>query len=304
MFSLLGRGDDAPARGAVPRVSVVMPVRDAAATVGQQLAALAAQTYGGWWELVVADNGSVDNTVDMVKQWSERLARVRIVDARDRSGITHARNAGASVAEGELLLFCDGDDAVDPGWIEAMCAAAATADLVGGYLDIEALNPPLVRQWRSAPTAHGLPTPMGLWPHVVGANFGVWRDVYRAVGGCDESFQAGGDDVDLSWRIQIAGGTIAFAPQAVVHYRLRNGLRATHRQIVVYGMGAAQLYRKFRSYGCIRPPLPGTVKYWMGLLRRAPRQLSDPAGRGQWVLDASYHWGRVRGGLRHRVLFW
>lgn len=303
-----GRGgrdaSDAPARAQVPRISVVMPVRNVGQTVAKQLAALAAQTYRGWWELVVADNGSTDNTLAVVREWSDRLPVIRIVDASVRPGITYARNTGAAIAEGDLIAFCDGDDAVDRGWLEAIGSAAAGADLIGGHVDIEDLNDTDVRQWRSSPTSGGLPAPMGLWTHVVGANFAVWRNVYWDVGGCDEAFTAGGDDVDLSWRIQLAGGTIAFAPDAVVHYRLRPDLRSTHRQVMAYGISAALLYRKFRRYGCERPSLPGTARYWIKLLRRAPQQLARPAQRGGWVVDASYQWGRVWGALRHRVLFW
>lgn len=282
----------------------MLPVRNVSATIAEQLAALAAQTYTGWWELVVADNGSVDDTLDVLRGWSDRVPRVRVVDASARRGITYARNAGAAAAGGELLLFCDGDDVVAGDWIEAMCEAAVKADLVGGHVDLERLNPPAVRAWRSPLTPGALPYPMRLWAHVIGGNFAVWRDVYRDVGGCDEAFLVAGDDVDLSWRIQLAGGTIAFAPEAVVHYRLRTDLWSTHRQLTAYGMAAALLYRKFRAFGCERPLLPGAVKYWLKLLQRAPRQLSVPELRGAWVVDASYHWGRLRGALRHRVLFW
>ncbi len=292
-----------PGRTGAPRVTVVLPVRDVGSTIAEQLAALAAQTYTGWWELVVADNGSVDDTLRVLTRWSDQLPRLRIVDACARPGITFTRNAGAAAAEGELLLFCDGDDVAAPDWIEAMCAAAVHADLVGGHVDVEQLNTPLLRQWRTSLTERGLPVPMGLWSHVIGANFAVWRDVYWAVDGCDESFGAG-DDVDLSWRVQLAGGTIAFAPEAVVHYRLRPDLRSTHRQLAAYGVGAALLYRRFRAHGAERPPLAGTVKYWLQLIQRAPRQLAIPGQRGAWVVDASYQWGRLRGALRHRVLFW
>ena len=62
-------------------VSVVMPTRNVAETVGGQLAALAAQTYTGDWELVVADNGSTDDTAPVLHRWADRIPHLRVVDA-------------------------------------------------------------------------------------------------------------------------------------------------------------------------------------------------------------------------------
>src|SRR5688500_9296124 len=99
------------------RASVVVPVRDGAATIGEQLAALAQQDFPGSWEVVVADNGSRDGTADVVRSFRDRLPGLRLVDASARPGASHARNAGAAAATGEVLAFCDADDVVDPGWL-------------------------------------------------------------------------------------------------------------------------------------------------------------------------------------------
>lgn len=285
-------------------MSVVVPVHGRAPFVAHQLAALALQTYGGWWEVVVADNGCEPSALAAIEEWRGRVPRLRVVPARSQRGITHARNQGAEGAEGELLLFCDADDVVAANWVEAHARAAAGADLIGGHLDVDVLNPAKVRGWRESYTADGLPVPMAFLPHVIGANFGVWRDTYRSVGGCDERFLVAGDDVDLSWRVQLAGGTIGFAPDAVVYYRFRPGLGALHRQLVGYGMAAALLYRKFGADGAERPALLDSAKYWARLLQRGPGQMVTADGRGRWVHDLAYQWGRLRGAVAYRVLFW
>ena len=105
-----------------PAVSVVIPVLNGAATISQQLAALAGQTYRGPMEVLVADNGSTDATVEVVQALSGRLPGLRLVDASARVGTNHARNAGAAAAGGDLLAFCDADDVAAPGWLAGLVA--------------------------------------------------------------------------------------------------------------------------------------------------------------------------------------
>src|SRR5581483_9660233 len=95
------------------------------------------------------------------------------------------------------------------------------------------------------PTDGGLPVAHFNLPYAFGANFAVQRPAFLAIGGCDEQFVGCSDDVDLSWRIQLAGGALSFAPDAVVHYRLRPDLRSARRQMWNYGRTEARMRRKF-----------------------------------------------------------
>jgi len=95
-----------------PFVSVVIPALNVADTIGDQLDALAHQTYAGAWEVVVSDNGSTDATRERVEVWRDRLPHLRIVDSSRRRGVSPARNVGVEAARGDLVLICDGDDVV------------------------------------------------------------------------------------------------------------------------------------------------------------------------------------------------
>ncbi|MEN9505054.1 MAG: hypothetical protein RI958_980, partial [Actinomycetota bacterium] len=76
-------------------MSVVIPVLDAATTLGQQLTAVLAQRDGLPLEIVVVDNGSTDGTVDVVRSMQERSPEVVLLDGSDlpRGGAA-AKNAG------------------------------------------------------------------------------------------------------------------------------------------------------------------------------------------------------------------
>ena len=91
-------------REAPQLVSVIMPVRNGSESLARQLEALRGQTYGGPWELIVADNGSVDDTPSVAEEFAGRVPGLRVVDASGRPGIGAARNAGAAAARGSFWL--------------------------------------------------------------------------------------------------------------------------------------------------------------------------------------------------------
>lgn len=287
---------------AVIQMSVILCVRNGAATIAEQLAALAAQDHPGGWELVVVDNGSTDETVDVVRGWASRLPSVTVAPAGERAGLAYARNVGARAAQAPVFAFCDADDIADPGWLSALSAGAGEAEMVGGRLELDTLNDELARQWR--PTSHeplALPTALGYLPYAVGANFAIRAEAFQAVGGCDERFTACGDDLDLSWRIQRAGGSLAFSPEAVMHYRLRTDALDAMRQRYRYGQAEALLRRKFSD---AIPPVAARARARsiVRLLGRSGELARGAGRRGAWLAEAGHLAGQLRGSARYRVL--
>src|SRR3954447_15734888 len=103
-------------------VSVVIPALNAAGTIGTQLEALAQQDADVEWEVIVVDNGSSDTTLEVCRSYESRLPALRTLTCA-RPGTSAARNTGAAASSADLLLFCDADDEVAPGWVAAMVAA-------------------------------------------------------------------------------------------------------------------------------------------------------------------------------------
>jgi glycosyltransferase involved in cell wall biosynthesis len=282
-------------------VSVVIPLRNGARWLGDQLEALLAQTYPGAWEVVIADNGSTDAGVRVARGYAAKLPALAIADASRRRGINTARNAGALAARGDLLLFCDADDVVGPGWIDAMVEAARGADIVGGRLCLELLNDPLNRAWRPAPPAPGPVTTHDFLPYPPGGNLAVWAAVARELR-WDERFRYASSDQEFGWRAQLAGYTLVFAPQAVVHQRLRAGLAAMAWQQCVHGMSAPKLLRAFRGHGIPAPDNRAALARWRWLAANAPDLWRSPERRGTWVRRAALRAGRLAGSARHLTL--
>lgn len=224
-------------------VSVVIPAYNAEATLGEQLAALARQRVPFAWEILVCDNGSTDGTARVTRDWQARLPHLRLLDASARRSPGAARNVGAANARGVFLLFCDADDVVADDWVIELHRALQSHGFVTGKSRRPELN-----SNPDAPVYFDFATYrmpfLSEIPVAGGGNLGVRKSVFERVSGFDE-FQRAGEDVDLCWRIQLAGEALATQPTAVVTVRNRPNLRATFRQAYAYGIGDRRLRRKY-----------------------------------------------------------
>lgn len=214
-----------------------MPALNAAGTIGEQLAVLAAQETNLPWELVVVDNGSSDETIAIAESFRDRLPGL-VVATCGRPGANAARNLGARSGSGELLLYCDADDRVAPGWVDAMARALRQMDVVGGALDNEAFG-----TGNMEPHPAGVPVTAGFLPRAITANLGVRRAAWSAVGGFAEDYEYGCTDTEFCWRLQLAGYRIGYAEQAVVAYRHRSSLRAAAVKAYRTGRSRGRLFR-------------------------------------------------------------
>ena len=99
----------------------------------------------------------------------------------------------------------------------------------------------------------------------------------------------------------MAGYTLAYAPDAVIHQRYRRTIWATARQWYRYGTSSPRLYRAFRSRGMPPPDYADAWRRWKVLARSIPDLWGSRAERGAWIRAASFRFGRVVGSIRARV---
>jgi GT2 family glycosyltransferase len=279
-------------------ITVILPVRGWPASLEDQLQALARQTWCGQWELLVVDNGGSRPVDDLVERWAPDLP-IRIVAARDKEGINFARNRGIGESKGDLLAFCDADDIVNEGWLAGLASAAPTSDLVGGRLDEELLNGS-TDGLRPRMPSDRLPVALGFLPFAVGANCAVWADVVQEIGPFDERYLIGNDDVEFSFRAQLLGYRLRYAPGAVVAYRHRERGREMFRQFCHYGRTEPLLYRSFRQWGMQRPTGWQVAKRWIRIGLEIPLLVSSTR-RSAWLVRAGFSTGRLQGAIRYRT---
>jgi glycosyltransferase involved in cell wall biosynthesis len=282
-------------------VSVVIPAHNAAATLGRQLAALAAQDLGEPLEVVVVDNNSTDATAEVARTFQDRLPLLRVIPC-STPGANAARNAGLHASTGELLLFCDADDKADPGWAGALVSRLRAGDaLVTGFIDDRELNDPALvastERFPDGPFRHVFK------PFGITANLGVQRAAALQVGGFNEAYRYGCTDTEFCWRIQLAGGVLAYDRAAVMQYARRGDLRGAWRKSYLTGRAQAQLFRDFRAAGMPRRGPVLVAKHVGRVVLDAPKARRSLRARRNWQHQLALFLGRVSGSRRFRVVY-
>jgi GT2 family glycosyltransferase len=205
------------------RISVVLPTHDRPDRLERALAALRAQTLpGDTYEVIVIDDGSGPETVELLAEHSARDEQPRLIVLRQEpaAGPAAARNRGWRAASASLIAFTDDDCEPSPGWLQAL-------------LDAAERHPRAVVQGPTRPIPEELPA-YGPFSHTVNndapsrgfetANILYPRAVLERLGGFDEdSFAINfGEDTDLGWRAVETGAPTAWAPDALVHHAVTN----------------------------------------------------------------------------------
>lgn len=90
-------------------VSVVIPTYNRAATLMRSIQSVTGQSYSEW-ELIIVDDGSTDNTRELVESAARQDARIRYIHCPENKGQAKARNTGIQEAQGEFIAFQDSDD--------------------------------------------------------------------------------------------------------------------------------------------------------------------------------------------------
>ncbi len=206
-----------------PRISILMPVHNAADTLVEAMESLCSQTFTDW-ELVLVDDGSTDASRNIVQVYEKRDPRIRAIN-RARCGIVEALATVAGNAQGTLLARMDADDIALPNRLEAQVAlfdAMPDIALCGTRVRIFGSNVGSGRKryesWINSLVGHDemereifvecpIPHPTFMMP----------REVYDAVGGYRDCGWP--EDYDLVLRIWQHGGLFAKPEPVLLQWR-------------------------------------------------------------------------------------
>ncbi len=208
-----------------PVVSVVIPAYNHATVLPHTLDSVLAQTFDGPTEILVIDDGSPDDTGEVVKPYLDRGVTYH---RKDNGGQASARNAGIKLARGKYVALLDDDDVLPPdkfAWQIDALESDLDAVLVYGEDDrIDGDGKPLPPTPRD-----GYRRPSGLchdeflagcWIATPGQTL-IRRDALDRIGGYDTNIW-GSDDWDLY--IRLSGlGTFIYDGRIALHYRVHAG---------------------------------------------------------------------------------
>jgi succinoglycan biosynthesis protein ExoA len=222
-----------------PRVSIIIPARNEAASIRDCLESVMAQQVEGGIEVIVADGSSLDETARLARAAGARVANPA---ANTPAGL----NAALAAAKGDIVLRFDAHGRMPQGYVKASVRALEEEDGAvgaGGWIRVEASgpwgraigaalssrfgigNPRLWRKPRPDQPRVDVDTfPLGCWP----------AGALRAAGGWDERLIRN-QDFELNYRLRRNGGRLVYDPAIWSYYRPRESLRAIARQYWDYG---------------------------------------------------------------------
>jgi len=276
-----------------PEISVIVPVRNGARSIGALLASLARQTVGPErYEVIVVDNASDDATGETAASLG---ARVVYEPVANRS---RARNAGARAAQGNLLAFTDADCTVSPRWLEALLACQGRAPLLAGDVQVTTeAQPNAVERfemlWRFSQRAW---VAQG-WAAT--ANLMVERQAFEAVGGFDSAYRHIGEDADFCLRAGRAGFALGYCEPAVVEHGAERSFSPLVRRAFFHGYSASQVLHRLgvghTAWRDLRPLLSPNAA--LGGLGIEPGSLPPPERRRLGALASVSYASRVAGSI-------
>lgn len=209
----MSSGSVRPSAGLAPAITVVVPARNAAATIGRALTAVGAQELDADYEVVVVDNGSDDDTGAVA---ARALPEARVI-RKEPGGVGSARNRGVAEARTDRIAFLDADCYPEANWLGEGLACLERADLVQGAVAPD----PLAKRAPFDRTV-GVDHETGLYET---ANLFVRRDTFERVGGFDDwvipDIEAPfGEDAWFGWQARRLGARTAFCSGARVHHEV------------------------------------------------------------------------------------
>jgi GT2 family glycosyltransferase/glycosyltransferase involved in cell wall biosynthesis/Flp pilus assembly protein TadD len=224
----------------VTEVSIVIPVYNKLDFTIQCIDKIRENTGSGDYEIVVVDNGSTDRTRETLDKYN----CVKVIHNIENFGFAKACNQGVKEAEGRYILFLNNDTEVKPGWLDPLIkildenkhVAAAGSKLLypdgtiqhAGVeiVDHRTYNDPLLARhiYCKENSDYGPANELKTYQALTAACLLVRKSHFEQVGGFDEGFMNGYEDVDLCFKLQEKGYLLVYEPKSVViHHESKSG---------------------------------------------------------------------------------
>jgi GT2 family glycosyltransferase len=219
---------DEPATDDKPQLTVCVIAFNSGPMLARCLESLAAQTFRDF-ETLVIDNASPDPDDAAT---AARYPGVRLIRNADNLGFAGAGNQGAREARGRWYVLLNPDAWADPDWLEQLVAASARHPRVRSFTSRQLLaeDPTVLDGLGDVMSGYGIPyrggylgpdpgdTAEGEVFSPCGAAMMIDRRLFLELGGFDEQFFCYGEDVDLGYRLQLAGEPTLVVPKAVIRH--------------------------------------------------------------------------------------
>ncbi|MDR2105529.1 MAG: glycosyltransferase family 2 protein [Deferribacteraceae bacterium] len=212
-----------------PKITVILPTYNGGQFLAQSVESIIAQTENDW-ELIIVNDCSTDNTLEIAEGFSAKDSRIQVITNRTNMKLPASLNIGFSKARGRYFTWTSDDNLYKPNALEIMAAyldnrrevdfITANSDIIGEEGEV------LKQKYNTADIR--LPVELILGCNISAA-FMYRREIAEAVGGYDENLFCA-EDYDYWCRIALAGN-IGYINDNIYQYRKhKNSLSTTKRK--------------------------------------------------------------------------
>ncbi|MFT5367934.1 MAG: glycosyltransferase involved in cell wall biosynthesis [Candidatus Latescibacterota bacterium] len=210
-------------------VSIIIPTYNRSQSLERTLRSIAKNEYTRTYDVTVIDDGSPDDTCEMLEHLQKEMPYRLNYHTQENSGPAVARNLGISSTTGPYVVFLDDDHEVLDGWLDALCdpLVDSTIGVANGKNDSVPDGGLSARYvcMRDEREAEKVATDKERY--LTSGNAAIRRETLEATGGFDPSYKAvfkgvapGGEDTELGMRIRESGLQIVYRPKALTnHFR-------------------------------------------------------------------------------------
>ena len=267
-------------RNSEPRVSVLMPVYNAAQTLDEALESVLAQSFSDL-EVVAVDDGSQDDSAEVLRAWARRDQRVRPVFA-EHAGVVEAPNRGLSFCRGAFVARMDADDRMHPERLqkqveqfEADPSLSAVSCLVETFAaDGVGEGMRIYETWLNSLVAHrDIVREIFVESPIANPTSMLRRDEFVQMGGYHE--RGWPEDYDLWLRYFMAGKRFSKVPEVLFYWREHGG-RVTHTQ----SRYSVENFLRAKAHYLVEGPLQGRDGLLVWGAGKTGRRLAKHLQRG------------------------
>lgn len=295
-----------------PLCSIVVPVWNRLDLTQRCLVALGRAQTRVSFEVIVVDNGSTDGTWAFLEAAGDQL---RLLRNGVNLGFSRACNQGARAARGRFVVFLNNDTEPREGWLDALVETAEGDPRVGVvgsrllYPDGRVQHAGVVLSRRGLVPYNLYRGAEGTLPEaqqyrelraVSGACMLVRRDAFHQVGGFDEGFRNGFEDVDLCLKIHVGGSRILVDPRSeVVHMEGQTEGRSDAEESNLERFRARWSERVFpdEDWVLVADGKVARMRVSNGRVEHSVLELDDPEERHQWKRVAALQRDLYQAGL-------
>lgn len=284
----------------MPYISVIVCTRNRAKSLESTLKSIelaVAEAKDLDIEAVIVDNGSTDETQDVLRHWAKQVSFPVFTPLENRQGLSHARNTGISTATGILLAFTDDDCRLSPDYFLVLDRYYRNDEypiMRGGRVELgDSSDLPI--GIKLDPKVHRMTHIDHPGNFIIGANMILHRQIIERVGVFDTRFGAGAafiaaEETDYIYRCYINGVTVEYVPDLTVyHFHGRKDIASVARLNHGYHVGGGALYAKYFSRWHLLRHFYWDTRKWITSIWSG-RLYDDRAGLSYWsVISGNLH---------------